>query len=138
MSLNRTLDRLFNAIRLEARRNPDFADRLDAILRAHDSQREIDEAIASEALVDAPVAEEASAAVAPPEINPVGVFQNGGEDALKGALAKEGRDALLALIAEHNLDPAGEAGDLDREGLAAHVIEQAKRRVERDRKLFDY
>lgn len=138
MSLNRTLDRLFNAIRLEARRNPDFADRLDAILRAHDSQREIDDAVAAEALNDAPVAEEAPAAIAPPEINPVGVFQSGGEDALKGALAREGRDALMALIAEHNLDPAGETAELDRDGLQAHVIAQAKRRVERDKKLFDY
>lgn len=134
MSLNRTLDRLFDAIRLEARRNPAFADRLDAILRAHASQRALDEGAADDAPAEPPKAQ----APSPPQINPVGVFQNGGEEALKGALAKEGREALLALIAEHNLDPAGEAADLDRDGLAAHVIAQARRRVERDRKLFDY
>ena len=37
MSLNKTLDRLFDEIRREAKRNPDFADRLDAVLRVHDS-----------------------------------------------------------------------------------------------------
>ena len=36
MSLNKTLDRLFDEIRREAKRNPAFADRLDAVLQLHD------------------------------------------------------------------------------------------------------
>ena len=47
MSLNRTLDRLFDEIRREAKRNPDFANRLDAVLRLHDSQRDVPDEIVS-------------------------------------------------------------------------------------------
>ncbi|HRO03119.1 MAG TPA: hypothetical protein PLS69_05900, partial [Terricaulis sp.] len=43
MSLNKTLDRLFDEIRREAKRNPAFADRLDAVLRLHESRREVDD-----------------------------------------------------------------------------------------------
>ena len=51
MSLNKTLDRLFDEIRREAKRNPDFADRLDAVLRLHDSRRDVpDEVIEDVAL----------------------------------------------------------------------------------------
>lgn len=150
MSLNKTLDRLFNAIRQEAKRNPDFADRIDAILRAHSSQREVDAAAiaAVEAEADPPPAKasakagakpvEAKPAVKAPDINPVGVLQKGGEDALEEVLISHGREALLALIAEHNLDPGGEAARLDRDALQAHLVAAAKRRVERDKKLFEY
>ncbi|MGE0044769.1 MAG: hypothetical protein AB7T08_03330 [Hyphomonadaceae bacterium] len=152
MSLNKSLDRLFNEIRREARRNPEFADRLDAILRTHDSRRDV-----ADEVIEAVEAEEESApavpapappppatkpkkraAAPPPDINPVGLFQRGGEDALEEALISHNRDALLALIAEHNLDPGGEAAALSRDDLQAHVVAAAKRRAERDKKLFDY
>jgi hypothetical protein len=45
---------------------------------------------------------------------------------------------LRLLIEEHNLDPAGETRGLDRIALIAHVIDAARRRTERDVKLFDY
>jgi hypothetical protein len=190
MSLNKTLDRLFDEIRREARRNPGFADRLDAVLRAHDSKRDVDEALIEE--VSAPVSSPASggsgsrdlsavalakaeardeggsatplsqpasrpassparggakraAAASPatppqtsPSFNPVGFFQREGADALAATLETHDRAALIALIAEHNLDPGEETTDLDRDALAAHVLAQAKRRAERDSKLFDY
>ena len=41
MSLNKTLDRFFDEIRREARRNQAFADRLDAVMRAHVSRRDV-------------------------------------------------------------------------------------------------
>ncbi|MGE0828897.1 MAG: hypothetical protein AB7O04_06035 [Hyphomonadaceae bacterium] len=157
MSLNKTLDRLFDEIRKEARRNPDFANRLDAVLRSHASRRDVpDDALieAEETQVESPpkAAEEkprpedkiekAPQAAAPnlnlPGINPVGLLQKAGEDALEEALISQNRDALLALIAEHNLDPVGEVQKLDREALQAHVVAQAKRRIERDKKMFDY
>ncbi len=148
MSLNKSLDRLFNEIRREARRNPEFADRLDAVLRTHDSRRDVDEAAiaAVGASEEAPAPEAAPAPVpakkpkqaAAPALNPVAILQRGGEDALEEALISHNREALLALVAEHNLDPGGEAGAFSREDLQAHVVAQAKKRVERDRKLFDY
>jgi hypothetical protein len=172
MSLNKTLDRLFDEIRREAKRNPDFANRLDAVLQLHDSRRDVpDEVIediataaaspASDAAVGASASAEAggrkrkAAAAAPvvpsapqppepeappigPMLNPVGFFRREGADALAAALEGQDLIALRALVAEHNLDPSGEAADLDRNALAAHVLAQAQRRAERDEKLFDY
>lgn len=152
MSLNRTLDRLFDEIRREAKRNPDFADRLDAILQGHVSRRDVDEeTIAAEAEpaivesqpVAAVVEPEPDAPPAPPApprpaFNPVGVIQRDGEDTLNALLGAMEPAEILALIAEHNLDPVGAAEGLEREALAAFVASQAKKRVERDKKLFDY
>lgn len=153
MSLNKTLDRLFDEIRREAKRNPDFADRLDAVLRLHDSRRdvadEVVEAVASEKppAIEPPETEAAPAPLkhapkAPRRmlelLNPVGLYKREGEEALAATLAKTNLETLRALIAEHNLDPSGETEALDRDGLAAHVAAQAKRRAERDEKLFDY
>lgn len=71
-------------------------------------------------------------------LNPVGTFRRDGEEALAAALGAYDLAALKALVVEHNLDPSGETAALDRDGLAAHVIAQAKRRAARDEKLFDY
>jgi hypothetical protein len=42
------------------------------------------------------------------------------------------------MVAEHNLDPSGVTPALTRDELAAHIVAQAKRRAERDEKMFDY
>jgi len=54
MSLNKTLDRFFDEIRREAKRNPDFADRLDAVLQRHDSRREVSEDVMAEVAQSSP------------------------------------------------------------------------------------
>ncbi len=152
MSLNKTLDRLFDEIRREAKRNREFADRLDAVVRLHDSRREVGEEVIEEvAREEAPDPAPASAPApakpakkarsaqpAPPLLNPVGIYKRSGEEALSTALATQALPALRALVAEHNLDPSGETEALDRDALAAHVVAQAKRRAERDEKMFDY
>lgn len=160
MSLNKTLDRLFDEIRREAKRNPDFADRLDAVLRLHDSRRDVEDGViedvgreveaapepaAAPAPAPAPAAKPkrakgatAAGQPAPPLLNPVGIYKRAGEDGLSTALATQELPALRALVMEHNLDPSGETEALDREALAAHVVAQAKRRAERDEKMFDY
>ncbi|MCL4716552.1 MAG: hypothetical protein KJZ75_16705 [Hyphomonadaceae bacterium] len=176
MSLNKTLDRLFDEIRREAKRNPDFADRLDAVLRRHDSRRDVPDEVLEDAARDTispPPAGEAAAkqpegdsppdagaaplcqsavrpdssparggakkrAPAPPAVNPAGLYKKEGEDALTAALVALDGAALLALVAEHNLDPAGETPDMDEAELVAHIVAQAKRRAERDEKMFDY
>lgn len=158
MSLNKTLDRLFDEVRREAKRNPDFANRLDAVLRLHDSRRDVpdgvieDVATAPEAraaqetkVVAPPPAVEtpkpkktASAPAAAPALNPAGLYSKGGEDALRAALADQKLGALRALVTEHNLDPGGVTSVLTRDELAEHIVSQAKRRAERDDKMFDY
>ncbi|HVY84424.1 MAG TPA: hypothetical protein VG943_04780 [Caulobacterales bacterium] len=159
MSLNKTLDRFFDEIRREAKRNPDFADRLDAVLRGHASRRDVDAALIEEVSADrssgvapvetpppsSPKSGRKPASAASPQkqapvldLNPVGLYQREGADALAAALEGKDREALVALVAEHNLDPGGEAEELDRDALAVHIMAQAKRRAERDNKLFDY
>ena len=158
MSLNKTLDRLFDEIRREAKRNPAFADRLDAVLQLHETRRDVaDEVIESVARDEAETLPPPAGAVSDAkrttkgsvkptphaaeqsaQFNPVGLYKRGGEDALASALKERELPALRALVIEHNLDPSGETEGLDRDALAAHVIAQAKRRAERDDKMFDY
>jgi len=182
MSLNKTLDRLFDEIRREAKRNPDFANRLDAVLRLHDSRRDVPAEVAEDVAstdhaVSSPVhggsiigkanddggataqAADASARAAPsvssadgaparagpkkaavqaPDINPAGLYKKDGEEALRSALQGQKLSALRALVAEHNLDPGGVTPSLTRDELAAHILAQARRRAERDEKMFDY
>lgn len=148
MSLNKTLNRLFDEIRREAKRNPDFGDRLDAVLRAHVSGRDVPEEILAGALTDREpsVAHEAPPALEvtegarsePANLNPVAFFTRDGADALRLALAALDDGALARLVGEHNLDPAGVAAGLSGHDLIEHIVAQAGRRVERDRKLFDY
>lgn len=152
MSLNKTLDRLFDEIRREAKRNPDFADRLDAVLQRHDSRRDVPEEVLEDVVADeapavkpkakpakpsAPAAEPVAPAAAP-SINPAGLYKKEGEAALSKALASQDLGALRALVSEHNLDPSGVTPSLTRDELATHIVAQAKRRAERDDKMFDY
>lgn len=155
MSLNKTLDRLFDEIRREAKRNPDFAHRLDAVLRLHESRRDVPDEVLEEAAREGasaasgrqgrkamkPPEEKRPGAEAPPAqpaLNPAGLYKRQGEAALAAALADLDLSTLQALVHEHNLDPSGVAEGLDRESLAGHILAQAKRRAERDDKMFDY
>lgn len=161
MSLNKTLDRLFDEIRREAKRNPDFANRLDAVLRVHESRRDVPDEVVSEIVAAAPEVESAAEAEPAPavepapaprvkrkavagsspitlDINPVGLLKREGEQALAAALAEQELTALQALVAEHNLDPAGLTSKFDRRTLADYVVAAAKSRAARDEKMFDY
>lgn len=159
MSLNKTLDRLFDEIRREAKRNPDFANRLDAVLRLHDSRRDVPDEVTAEIVAEEVVLAPPPASAPPskPEVdakkpaskpaagrrmlellNPVGLYKREGEEALTTMLAKANTETLRALVAEHNLDPSGETDTLEDGALAAHIVAQAKRRAERDEKMFDY
>jgi hypothetical protein len=130
VSVLRTLDRLHKAVRLEAKRNPAFAARLDHALRAY----------ASPDLSDDPDADDgaAPAAVELAQFNPTALLGKEGEDSLRAALAPLDGAAIRALLAEHNLDPAGLGAALSGSELTDHVVAQAQRRIERDKKLFDY
>ena len=157
MSLNKTLDRLFDEIRREAKRNPDFADRLDAVLRLHESRRDVNDETIEKVAKDAGTAgaSPASPVTAPPtkparapavqaapaqapSLNPAGLYKREGEDALTEALVALDRGALTALVEEHNLDPSGATAEMDAAELVAHIVAQAKKRAERDEKMFDY
>lgn len=153
MSLNKSLNRLFDEIRREAKRNPGFADRLDAIFQAHESQRDVPDDLvdAERAAPDtgdrAPSRAQAAPESGPegprsqasaPDLNPVAYFTREGAEGLKSALGKFSKPALEHLVSEHNLDPAGATAGLAKPALVEHIIAQAQKRVERDRKMFDY
>lgn len=137
MSLSRTLDRFLTEIRREARRNPAFAERLDGVFRAHRSFRDVSEEVLA-AVIDEAEAE----ATPPPKAlpNPVGLLQKEGEAALRALLDAKGvsAEALRGLIAEHNLDPAGQAEGALKPALIDLIAAAAQRRIDRDKKLFDY
>lgn len=150
MSLNKTLDRLFDEIRREAKRNPEFADRLDAVLRVHASRRDVaaelleevaqatDEELGASKRKHKRAAGETPAVQAASALNPAGLYKREGEEALRAALAPLDEAALRALLVEHNLDPAGETAAMNAGELSGHIIAQARRRAERDEKMFDY
>lgn len=161
MSLNKTLDRLFDEIRREAKRNPDFANRMDVVLRLHDSRRDVPDGVVEEmasASSDGAGAESVAkpaeqspisapptatkgkkaTADAAPTLNPAGLYKREGEEALVTALASQKLSALRAIVAEHNLDPSGVTPSLTHDELAAHIVAQAKKRSARDEKMFDY
>ncbi len=66
MSLNKTLDRLFDEIRREAKRNPDFANRMDAVLRLHDSRRDVPDGVVEDVASSSPASGEGADAGAKP------------------------------------------------------------------------
>lgn len=163
MSLNRALTDMFRVIREEAARNPEFAEKLGDALAAYRPPRRRRRASSSAQSVaekavpppafdlaaeieskafPVPEAELGSQGEAPdvPDINPISFLTKEGEDALRRELTGEtySRDALAALVREHNLDPAGLATKADKSGLVDQIVAQAKKRVARDKALFDY
>jgi hypothetical protein len=145
MSLARALAELFKAIRDEAGTNPDFALKLEQALAVYKPSKRAKQA-ARERIAPrpapAPIQPDPPPAAPPPsfDVNPVALLTQQGEDALRAELSGEtySAETLAAWAAEHNLDPAGEAANADKSGWIEQIVAQAKRRVARDSKLFDY
>ncbi len=144
MSLNRTLERLFRAIRCEVARNPAFAGELEAALREYRPRIGPPRPMAGP---PRPVPAPNQAAAKPPIscppkplLNPIAFARREGVDGLRGELLSGVYDeaALRVLLEEHNLDPAGAARDEGFPELVERLTEQAQRRLERDQKLFAY
>lgn len=151
MSLNRTLERLFRAIRCEVARNPAFAGELEAALREYRPRRGPPRPMASPpkpiATLPMPVAAPSQAGTKPPalrppkpSLNPIAFARREGVDGLRGELLGGAYDeaALRLLLEEHNLDPAGAAREEGFAELVERLTDQAQRRLERDQKLFAY
>ncbi|HWA21541.1 MAG TPA: hypothetical protein VG735_03990 [Caulobacterales bacterium] len=142
MSLNRALAELFKVVREEAAGNPAFALKLEEALSVYRPSKALKQAakarLRPKPAAPAPAEPVGQEEPAAPGINPISIYTNQGEAALRMALAAPSRAALAALVEEHNLDPAGQADGADRDGLVEQIVAQAKKRVERDSKLFDY
>ena len=146
MSLARALAELFKAIRDEAGTNPEFALKLEQALAVYKPSKRAKQAARDRVAVGpaappiTPAPARPAATPPPTGVNPVAVLTQQGEEALRAELAGEDYSTavLAALAAEHNLDPAGEAAGADKSGWIEQIVAQAKRRVARDSKLFDY
>ncbi len=157
MSLNQALNEILRAIREEVAQNPRFKKRLEEALAAYQPQRRRARALspAGAAQRPTPTPTSAPAPAAPPPpvepapaplppaaetLNPIALFSRVGEEGLRAALAGPGlsRAALAALVEEHNLDPAGTVAEAETPALIEQIVAQARKRVERDRRLFDY
>jgi hypothetical protein len=94
----------------------------------------------SDAAPDGPPVTPTPIIPATPDLNPIAFLTREGEDALRQELetGPYSAAALAALASEHNLDPAGEAEGADRQGWIEQIITQAKKRLARDAKLFEY
>lgn len=140
MSLLRTLNQLHRAIRKEAKRNPAFAARLEAVFAAHAQRFKTAPAETLEEFFlhapEAPANDVAEAAAL--DFNPISLFAREGELGLRGAVAGAEAGSIRALMIEHNLDPSGAALEKSGEALLDYLVAQARRRVERDKKLFAY
>jgi hypothetical protein len=161
MSLQRALTELFKVIREEANTNPEFALKLEEALGTYRPSKRAKQRARERASPNTPrpmqpprpafeppsevpvtIPEEAP----PPAgivhgLNPVSVLSQQGEDALRATLGDDGYSAetLAAIASEHNLNPAGTTADsADKGAWIEQIVAQAKKRVERDSKLFDY
>lgn len=134
-SLSKKLRRLFTEVRREAKRNPVFAARLESALdtAAADFASRMDSVANDSGEDDDFLGQETTI-----DVNPVAIAQRVGADGLLAELDGLPETALRGLIAEHNLDPAEETGGLQRPALADHIVRQAMKRIERDRRLFEY
>jgi hypothetical protein len=161
MSLQRALTELFKVIREEANTNPEFALKLEEALGTYRpskrAKQRAKERISPSAPTPRPVppppvetpievAATSQEGATPPAgivhgLNPVSVLTQDGEEALRAALGEDrySAETLAALAAEHNLNPAGATADsADKGAWIEQIVAQAKKRVERDSKLFDY
>ncbi len=151
MSLNRALTEFFKAVRDEAANNPAFAAKLgDAMALHKPRRRKGPRPVAAEKPAAPPPApafdlaaeiggKDDDAPPLAPALNPIAFLNKEGEAALREELAGDySQEDLAALVAEHNLDPAGIAEKADKDGLIDQIVAQAKKRVARDKALFDY
>ena len=157
MSLNKALGELFKVIREEAAANPEFALKLEQAMAVYKPSKRAKQA-AREKIAPRPAPAKPEAAETPeaelfdppaapvkpdmvaPALNPVAMLGKEGEEALRAELEEGPYSAasLAALAAEHNLDPLGLADPADKQSLVDQIVAQAKKRVQRDAKLFDY
>lgn len=120
--IDRALSGMFKVVTEEANANPAFAKKLEDVM-ARFGQELVEKRLA-ERNIDG--------------FNPLVEYKRdaaGFEARLAGFDVKE----LRALIEKHHLDPANVLkGKGAKKALVAHVLEAARKRAERDAKLFEY
>jgi len=120
--IDRTLSNVFKVVTDEAAMNPAFSKKIEDVL-AKFGQELVEKRMAERNI-------EGFHPLVEYKKNPV---------EFEARLAKFDAKELRALVDRHHLDPANALkGKGTKKTLAAHVLEAARKRAERDAKLFEY
>ena len=121
--IDKTLSSMFKVVTDEAVNNPAFGQRLEDVLAKFG--QELAERRLAERSVEG--------------FHPLIEFKKGTPDEFEARLMKFDAQELRVLVQKHHLDPANVLkGKGAKKALVAHVLEAARKRAERDAKLFEY
>lgn len=121
--IDRALSSLFKVVTDEAVNNPAFGKRLE------ESLAKFGQDLAERRLAERNVG----------EFHPFIEYRKGSPEEFEARLAKFDVKELRVIVQKHHLDPANTLkGKGAKKALVAHILEAARKRAERDAKLFEY
>ena len=121
--IDKALSSMFKIVTDEAVNNPAFGKRLE------DSLAKFGQDLAERRLAERNVG----------EFHPFIEFRKGSPEDFEARLMKFDVKELRVIVQKHHLDPANTLkGKGTKKALAAYVLEAARKRADRDAKLFEY
>lgn len=121
--IDKALSSLFKVVTDEAVNNPAFGKRLE------ESLAKFGQELAERRLAERNVG----------EFHPFIEFKKGSPEDFEARLMKFDVKELRVIVQKHHLDPANALnGKGAKKALVAHILEAARKRAERDAKLFEY
>ena len=121
--IDKTLSAMFKVVTDEAANNPAFGKKLE------DSLAKFGHDLAERRLAERNVS----------EFHPFIEFKKAGPDEFEARLVKFDAKELRVIIEKHHLDPASSLkGKVAKKALVSHIATAARKRHERDAKLFEY
>jgi hypothetical protein len=121
--IEKALSGIFKVVTDEASANPAFGKRLEDVL-AKFAREYAEKQLAERRIGD---------------FHPFIEFRKGTPQEFEARLLKFDAKELRAIVEKHHLDPAQSLkGKTPKKALAAHIVQTARKRSERDAKLFEY
>lgn len=121
--IDKSLAAIFKVVTDEAANNPAFAKRIEEAL-AKFAREHAEKQLAERRIGD---------------FHPFIEFKKGTLQEFEARLMKFDAKELRAIVEKHHLDPAQSLkGKTPKKALAAHIVQAARKRSERDAKLFEY
>lgn len=121
--IDKTLSSMFKVVTDEAVNNPAFGKRLE------ESFAKFGQELAERRLAERNVG----------EFHPFIEFRKGSPEDFEARLMKFDVKELRVIVQKHHLDPANSLkGKGAKKALVVHILEAARKRSERDAKLFEY
>ncbi len=121
--IDKTLAGVFKVVTDEAAANPAFGKRMEEVLAKFAKD------YAERQLAERRIA----------EFHPFIEYKKGSPEDFMARLMKFDAQELRAILEKHHLDPAQALkGKQSKRSLAAHILQAAQKRTQRDAKLFEY